>query len=257
MNFITTNYDFVLELLEDITKQDPPLPTDLIVCSSREAFLIEVVSILERHHGEHTVSTADPAREGVDQTGQATSSSRSHVLSSPSLYLLNASQYCRLVFCPSITVLRGYLSGYVSTSAMPVQPTSRVGPEGRQLIILNLLRLHHGSSEFTLQGLSQTLATAVSAAHRTHRCLQLVECKDTTDLFNPNSGPALWHAQVPLLSGSIKIGESGASWGRRTISTSKIASRWFKVQGSLHMGKAHRPGNIPHNRPNVEDEMLV
>ncbi|KAI1624852.1 hypothetical protein EDD37DRAFT_364504 [Exophiala viscosa] len=257
MNFITTKYDFVLELLEDLTKQDRLLPTDLIVCSTREAFLLEVVSELDRHNAEQRVSTEGAEGRDIDQTVQASSSPRSHILSSPSLYLLNASQYCRLVFCPSITVLRGYLSGYVSTSALPIPSTGPRGPEGRQLIILNLLRLHHGTSEFTLQGLSQTLAVAVTAAHRTNRLLLLVECKDINDPSDPNSGPALWYAEVPLLSGSVKIGEGGASWGRRTISIMRIASRWFRVQGNNHPGKSHRPGNMPHDPPSLEDAMLL
>lgn len=257
MNFVTTKYDFVLDLLEDITKKDPPVPTDLIVCSAREEFLAEVVSQLDRHYAEQTVSRTDPEDESSDQTAQVGSSLKRHVLSSASLWILNASQYCRLVFCPSITALRGYLSGCVSSSAMPIPLTGPRCSEKGQLIILNLLRLHHGSSEFTLQGLSQTFATAVSAAHRTNRPLQLVECKDIGDPADPNRGPTLWHAEVPLLNGSIKIGEGGASWGRRTISTMKIASRWFRVQASDQTGNPYRPGSIPHEPPSLEDEMLV
>ena len=257
MNFITTKYNFVLELLEDLTKQDPPRPTDLIVCSTREAFLLEVVSEVDRHNAVQRVPTASAGGEDVVPTVQASSSPRSHMLASASLYLLNASQYCRLVFCPSITVLRGYLSGYSSTSPMPIPSISPRGPEGKQLILLNLLRLHHGTSEFNLQGLSQTLAVAVSAAHRTNSSLQLVECKDISDPSDPNSGPILWHAEVPLLSGSVKIGDGGASWGRRTISAMRISSRWFSVQGSNHAGKSHRPSNVPDDPPSLEDEMLV
>ena len=123
------------------------------------------------------------------------------------------------------------------------------------MVILNLLAMHHGTSEFTLQGLSQTFAAAISAAHRTGRGLKLVECKDINDPSNPSRGPALWQAEVQLLSAAIKIGEAGQNWGRRTIAVVKIASRWFKLENRTEQ---HREGEIAGLiRHASEDEMLV
>jgi hypothetical protein len=227
MNLVSTKHNFVLDLLDDIVKHNPPLQTDLIICSTREEFLAEVLAQLDRHRAEHESSTSE---QNVDEADQKTSPTSSHILLSPSLYLLNASRYCRLVFCPATTVLRGYLSSYVPKPSEQGHPADVRSSRNDHIVIVNLLRLHHGSSEFTLQGLSQTFATAVSAAHRTNRSLKLVECKDIDNPSDPSKGPALWQAEVPLLSGSIKIGEGGASWGRRTVSATRIASRWFRFE---------------------------
>ncbi|KAK7905657.1 hypothetical protein LTR67_000381 [Exophiala xenobiotica] len=221
MNLVSTKHNFVLDLLDDIVKHNPPLQTDLIICSTREEFLAEVLAQLDRHRAEHESSTSE---QNVDEADQKTSPTSSHILLSPSLYLLSA----------TITILRGYLSSYVPKPSEQGHPADVRSSRNDHIVIVNLLRLHHGSSEFTLQGLSQTFATAVSAAHRTNRSLKLVECKDIENLSDPSKGLALWQAEVPLLSGSIKIGEGGASWGRRTVSATRIASRWFRFERDNH-----------------------
>lgn len=226
MNSITTRYDYILALLGDLVNQISPIPTVLIVCSTKGDFLEQVIAELDSQHAEIPHGPL-PREENDGQPNETTSSQPSHVLLSTTLRFLNASQYVNLVFCPTITVLRGYLSGY-APKPIPISSDSSSVPN--QIIILNLLAMHHGTSEFTLQGLSQTFATLISAAYRTSLVLKLVECKDINDPSHPNRGSALWQTEVPLLSGSIKISEGGASWGRRTISLMRIASRWFRVQ---------------------------
>ena len=101
------------------------------------------------------------------------------------------------------------------------------------MLILKLIQLHHSTSEFSAQGLSRTLACAVSAAARsnvTH--LRIVECNDLHDPSNPHDGARIWNEQVPLLSCSIRIGGEGASWAGRAISVRHIAARWFKFEKS-------------------------
>ncbi|EXJ55747.1 hypothetical protein A1O7_08677 [Cladophialophora yegresii CBS 114405] len=222
MNAIWTKHDSTLQLLEDIIQQTPQSQqsqTDLIICSTKEEFLGQVLAELHQR-----------LRQDSDAQDEPVSPAPDHILLSRSLHVLSASQHINLIFCPTITVLRGYLSGFAH-NLTDTPPT--LGP----IIVLNLLAMHHGTSEFTLQGLSQTLATAVSAAHRTRRALKLVECKDIRDPSNPSRGAALWQAEVQLLSAAIKIGAAGQHWGRRTISVMKIASRWFTVEKrSQHSG---------------------
>jgi hypothetical protein len=251
MNVIATKFAYLLELLEDIVKQDPPIPTDLLVCSTKEEILYQVLGQLNRHAGQRNQD------EDNGQTDEPAHPTANHIFLSPSLYLLSVSQFCNVVFCPAIPVLRGYLSAYVPKHVPPRQSTIPPISPGGQMIILDLLALHHATSEFTLQGLSQTFATAVSAADRTKRLLRLVECKDVGDPSNPNRGSALWQSEVPLLSGSIRIGERGASWGRRTTSVIKVASRWFKFENEDHQGPQLGLHARGHERVSSEDEMLV
>ncbi|KIW11956.1 hypothetical protein PV08_09230 [Exophiala spinifera] len=213
---VCTTYTSIVDLLNALlSRHDASTDTDLIVCSTRAEFLHEVLAQLDHQHA----SAAEP---GNDDGDLDLPDSR-HALLSPTLSLLSASQHCRLVFCPTITTLRGYLSSYSAR-------VSHIGVSNRhcQIMIVNLLRQHSGTAEFTLQGLSHTFASAVSAAHTTRRPLRLVELQDTGDHPDPNQGPGLWSAQVPLLNTAIKIGEGGTAWGRRTISVEKVASRWFR-----------------------------
>ncbi|EXJ74734.1 uncharacterized protein A1O5_01429 [Cladophialophora psammophila CBS 110553] len=249
MNSIILKYDYELELLEDILNQTCHIPTDLLVCSSKADFLEQLVVQLGRISIQSEAQTPLPQEEANTQFG-GHSCKPQPILLSKTLHALSASQLISLVFCPTIPPLRGYLSGYVSRSASP--STQSPG----QIIILNLLAMHHGTSEFTLQGLSQTLAAAVSAGHRTDRVLKLVECKDVNDPSNPNRGPGLWKTEVQLLSAAIKIGEAGQSWGRRTISVMRIASRWFKAeQQKERRREEHNPVMLARNSP--EKEILV
>ena len=125
----------------------------------------------------------------------------------------------------------------------------------RQLLVLDMLALHHGTLEFTLQGLSRTLATAVSAAHRSHSDLTVIECQDIHDPTNPNRGTRLWDAQVPLLSGSVKIRLEGSRWAGRAMTIRKIASRWFTFE-KIKRAKCE-PVKARTEIEDSEDEMLI
>lgn len=229
MNLITTQFEYLVDLLEDIVKQVPHSHTDLIVCSTKEEVLWQILCQLDRHTGQE-VPFSQPQDEDNETDAPGPGAANHMFLLPPTLHLLSASRYCNLVFCPSIPALRGYLSAYVSKPSQPPPLPHEPPSPAHQLIILDLLALHHGTSEFTLQGLSHTFATAVSAADRANCVLKLAECKDVNDPSNPSRGALLWQSEVPLLSGSIKMGERGASWGRRTLSVSKVASRWFRFQ---------------------------
>ncbi|KIY03799.1 uncharacterized protein Z520_00490 [Fonsecaea multimorphosa CBS 102226] len=249
MNSIILNYDYELELLQDILQEPSHIPTDLVICSPKGDFLEQLLVQLDQLRVRPEVQTP-PLQEEVNTQSDERLPEPKRILLSHTLHVLSASQFVNLVFCPSIPILRGYLSGYVSRSVAP--STQPPGP----IIILNLLAMHHGTSEFTLQGLSQTLATAVSAGYRTNRVLKLVECKDINDPLNPNRGPRLWQAEVQLLSAAVKIGEPGQSWGRRTISVMRIASRWFRAEEQHERNRQeHNP--VVHARNSPDEEMLV
>jgi hypothetical protein len=250
MNSIATRYIYVLDLLEDLVHNRSSKSTNLIICSTREEFLGQILSGLRPQSGTSEAASHHDEVEGEDASCDDASLS-GQIFLSPVLSLLNASQFIKLVFCPTIPSLRAYFSSCVG---MPT-PTTLSKPT--EIIILNLLGQHHGSSEFTFQGLSQTLATIISAGSRMRQPVQLVECKDINDPSNTNFGSTLWNAEVPLLSMSIKIGEGGAIWGRRTVEVQKIASRWFKMEKSTDHGKASRAVAERTEIPDSEDEMLV
>lgn len=251
MNSIATRYTYVLDLLEDLVRNHSSKSIDLIICSTREEFLGQILLGLRPQPSTSEATSRHDEVEGEDAPCDDTSISGQIFLSSV-LSLLNASRFIKLVFCPTIPSLRAYFSSCVG---MPTPTTTLSKPT--EIIVLNLLGQHHGSSEFTFQGLSQTLATVTSAGSRMSQPVLLVECKDMNDPSNANFGPSLWNTEVPLLSMSIKIGEGGARWGRRTVEVRKIASRWFKMEKSTDHNKASRAVAKRTEIPDSEDEMLV
>ena len=199
MQQIITKYEYCLELLEDFTNRSQATAITIVVCASRSDFL----------------------RQLVQQSRYHTKSG--HSLLSPTLSLVATGSRIHLAFCPTVPTLRAYLSTYASPKPLP-EPSTNASP---YLVVLDILSLHHSTSEFTLQGLSRSLSAAVSAAHRTSSDLSLVECQDINDPTNPACGSRLWNAQVPLLSASVKLRQDGTRWGGRATPVRRIAARWF------------------------------
>lgn len=158
-------------------------------------------------------------------------SSSSDLTSRPTLHFLAAAENTRLVFCPSIPTLRAYLASLPSTLSQ-VRTTTQPSSPTTQVLILNILALHDGTSEFSLQGLSRSCALLASCAARLgpEVSVQVLECVDVRDRESVYNGPRLWDAEVPLLSGSIKIGEAGQGWAQRTIPVKKVAERWLRFE---------------------------
>ena len=79
--------------------------------------------------------------------------------------------------------------------------------------------------------------------------LRHVECKDFHDVENSDRGYGLWTVQVPLLSGSVRLGGDGVSWAGRTISVKSVASRWMSFE--------ERKVDVPEVAHQAEDEELL
>lgn len=231
MKFVRTNYDYHIDLLEDLTRQQPhSAPTSIIICLSRAELITLVGAEIHRHSNIET--REDDSDRQVDPVDVASHGTHMHGFSVPALQLLAVSQHITLIYCPTIPSLRARLSTMIGSQ-------EHVTSASHRLVIVDLLALHHGTSEFTLQGLSRTLAAAVSAASAVSADLNLVECKDVRDPTHPGRGSRLWEHQVPLLSGSVKIGLEGSRWAGRALTIKKIASRWFQFEDS-HNNKSDR-----------------
>jgi hypothetical protein len=231
MQVVSTRFDYATDLLQSLVKESYRPPTTLVICHSRDDLLAELIAQLTRPHNED------------DSTpGDASTIAHADTLLVPTLSILAVSTNIHIVYCSNISTARAYLSSY--KTGADHHPSSR-------LVILDLIALHHGTSEFTLQGISRTLATAVSAASNNGCDLMLVECKTFGDQTDSNRGPRLWDAEVRLLSGSIKISLEGSKFVGRSLPIRRIAARWFTFESP------DRSGEHDGRTEDADEEMLI
>lgn len=243
MHQISTRFDYYIELLEYLSRTTATAerPTHLVVCTSREDFHQQITrQILRQSVSATTHIAAEPnAIPSPSEDNVHNAKFLAHPLLIPTLQLLAVSQHIRLTYCPSIPTLRAVLSATAFEKRLETAQRPCV-------YIVDMLALHHSTSEFTLQGLSRTLAAAVSAAHNAGADLTLVECRDVQDPSHPDRGSRLWDRQIPLLSGSVKIGLEGSRWSGRALTIKKIASRWFEFE-SVMRGQVEQEADMPNH----------
>jgi hypothetical protein len=239
MKAVITHFDFATHFLEHVVDR-AARHTTLIVCSTREDFLDQITpTILAAQPQE-----IPPSQESLGHD-EPISKPLPHRLLLPTLQLLARSRAIKLVYCPSIDTLRAYLSSYVAPTVAEESASATPSPKPL-LAILDLVLLHHATSEFSVQGLMRTFASAVEAANRNAMDLALCECRDVHDPTNPNRGPRIWDADVQLLSGSVRLGSAGSNFVGRTVSVRRIAGRWFSFE-------QHRRNRLELD----EEEMLI
>ncbi|OBU00322.1 hypothetical protein VE01_01567 [Pseudogymnoascus verrucosus] len=134
-------------------------PTTLLVCSPRAAFLSSL---------QNSASTSSTLQS-----------------STSTLHLLSLSPHIQTIFTPTLSHLRAWLSVADSSCAAPAPASDPVSKDaidtvkhgnGRsQLVVLGLVNMHKGTSEWSVQGLSSTAAALVEAGQRMGRKVVLVE----------------------------------------------------------------------------------
>ncbi|KAJ0425594.1 hypothetical protein BJY00DRAFT_183155 [Aspergillus carlsbadensis] len=202
-----TNAQWVTDFLQNTLDQNRNFST-IIVCATRDSFLEQLTATVQLHSAEATGN---------------------HHLLTKSLGLLSRSHKIKTVFCPTLEHLRAYLS----VGVRPQAPAAEGKQNRRSLLaILNPLSLHFSTLEFSAQGLSRTLASAVEVSYRANLDIVLCECQDALDPANTELGEALWYVDVPLISNSTRVGPGGSTWSGRSVPVKRVVERWFQFEGS-------------------------
>ena len=201
-------------------------PTTLLICCSREAFLADLQTNLQKLHCENSATTPDDGNQGL-----------AHPLLNPTIHLISRSRSIHLVFVPTLPHLRAYLSTYTfppdceSPSLTSTKPGFRVPI----LAIWCLVDAHRSTADHSAQGLSRTLAAAVESASLAEQRLVLAEAKiqDPREQYRDTEASDVtfenpWKEQVPVLSGSIRFGGEDRVWAGKTVEVGRILARWCK-----------------------------
>ena len=198
--------------------------TTLVTCSSRDAFLQQLIS--ERNSENLDSSSYHP---GPRQ------------LSDPSIQLIAALRLINLAFVPSLSHLRAYLSSYPPEigSAEGDAPKNSDEDRPNSLVILNPLAAHRDSSEFSAQGLSKTFALAVETTIAHSISLEIVEIwehgqvvpldevEGNSDVVRQRTDINPWKIHVPLLNESVRTLGDERVWAGKSIEVSKVIEQWF------------------------------
>lgn len=233
-------------------------PTHLIVCSSRDTFLQDLLAELEPiPRVESEQEPNEDAEMATSDMPLAISRSPSHLISllRPTLHFLATSRTITLAHCPDPTHLLAHLSAlsYRKLSSTPLVQSAapNISTARPILAILNPIRLHKPTSSFSAQGFNRTFASAIDTAH--HLGQQLIfaevesrqpypggsddhdwmdEDRHRSDLGGENGVQAAespWDEQLSMLNVTTKtfgVGERG--WVGRTVSVRQVASRWCR-----------------------------
>jgi hypothetical protein len=255
------------ELLTFILQQS--FHTSVIICSTRDNFLSALlknttysVPWLETNRSLHiSVDQPDPPsgeQSTPEEDNETTQGSLRHPLLVPTLQQIASSRHTHLAFIPTITHLRAYLTVFPSASSSAAQSLAQMpysdknSADSSLLLVYGLVEAHRGTSEWSTQGLGNTLAALVEAGVRSGKRVVIVEERQEDELENEvetgleeinSSGEqarteserpqarrvlGLWSEKLPILSGSTRRVGADIEYAGRTVEVGTVLRRWFK-----------------------------
>lgn len=214
--------------------QNESYPTTLIICAPRADFL--------------TSLTKDNTLQEQQQPPPTHTVS---LLTTPLLYRIATARHIRMVFVPTVSHLRAYLSVFSCDATDPsdkIQPppatTGVQRPSRAQqpvLLVYGFLDLHRDTSEWSAQAISASAAALVEASRTSGLGAVIVEppSKQVSDGSDASQGAVedregMLMEQVPVLSASVvRAGgdfDDAASWTGRKVTVSRVLGRWFRYK---------------------------
>jgi hypothetical protein len=213
-------------------------PTALIICQPRQTFLS---SLLRSINDPPAVQLREPSQTDtpVSRSAHVPEQSEKHPLLIPTLRQVAASRYINLVFIDTVTHLRAYLAAFPppeTENGPPEQKFDRTGRNEPLFVVYGLLALHRDTSEWSAQGLGNSVAALVEAGWRAERRVVLLEERSDSGTRPGDGGDKaqkVWGEQLPMLNGSVRragLEADGGGWSGRTVEVGRILQRWFKIE---------------------------
>ncbi|KAJ8130228.1 hypothetical protein O1611_g3400 [Lasiodiplodia mahajangana] len=209
-------------------------PSTLIICSSQAEFLDSLVEDVRKQLHKNTRNIDQEEPHGCEPShSQHPEEEEKHALLSSPLYQVATSRHIRVIYVPTVTHLRAYLSVFSpAESRVPVPPNYTLTGDNKtpHIILYGFLGLHRDTSEWSAQGLSNTISTLVEVVHRLSWGGILIEPR--IDSCDP-ALEELLQETVPILNGGARNLGSGfenGAWTGRTVEVGRILGRWCRFQ---------------------------
>ncbi|KAI1381868.1 hypothetical protein F4677DRAFT_399959 [Hypoxylon crocopeplum] len=216
-------------------------PTTLIICSSRSEFLAslandirhETIQAPEVIHPAEKYETKEPLPSAIAQGPDQEQKVGQHKLLSSPLYQIATSRHVRVIYIPTVTHLRASLSVFSPDDSRVPPPPANFNSSGKHppcIILYGFLDVHRDTSEWSAQGLGNSVAAAVELGHRLSWQVVIIEPR------RHNSASAFEDTlkeSVPFLSGGgRRLGPDSdeGGWTGRTVEVGRVLKRWFRFQ---------------------------
>ena len=265
------------ELLTFVLSQT--YPTTIIICSTRNTFLSALLKGTTLPVSEPEIAQSPteqvnpPASTSGDlaitegDTIRALPFIQKHPLLIPTLHQISCSRHIKTTFVPTVSHLRAYLSVLTSNPSFeaPIQEygarLDTVVTQTPVLLVYGLIELHHETSEWSTQGLGNTLAGLVEAGARTGQRVVIVEKREEVEdeeravddggeadsdeeekaaraeTLRQRRHEGVWHERLPILNGNVRRIGADAEYVGRTVEVGMVLRRWFKFgRGNWEMG---------------------
>jgi hypothetical protein len=219
-------------------------PTNLIICQSRPTFLSSLLaSILQTPQQQPPPPPADDFSH--PQSSPTFDAPLLHPLLVPTLHQIATSRQINLVFIPTLSHLRAYLAVFPPKEELgkgpPEKKFDKPGRKTPLLVVYGLLELHKDTSEWSAQGLGNSVAGLVEGGRRAGRKVVLLEERGMDDGLRDAGGDVgveerrktrgkVWEERVPMLNGSVRragLESEDGGWSGRTVEVGRILARWF------------------------------
>ncbi|KAI2618737.1 hypothetical protein GGR54DRAFT_140894 [Hypoxylon sp. NC1633] len=234
----SSRLDFLASLADDVRQETPPDPAP-------EAMIPLPVDQHETMDPQPSV----PAPAPVVRDGNHNQEFGQHRLLSSPLYQVATSRHIRVVYFPTVTHLRAYLSVFSpDDSRIPTPPTNFevLGRYPPSIILYGFLDLHRDTSEWSAQGLGNSASAVVELGHRLSWHVVTIEPRrlDSESAFQDTLKES-----IPFLSGGgRRLGPDSdeGGWTGRTVEVGRVLKRWFRFQCG--------PWDASHDEHKDEDE---
>jgi hypothetical protein len=167
----------------------------------------------------------------------------------PTLRQIATSRSIKLVFIPTVSHLRAYLAVFPSPddANAELRGFDEKAKERSLLVVYGLVELHRDTSEWSAQGLGNSIAGLVEAGWRGQREVVVIEERkfDQDDILELEAlamqeeemrrrdTSKVWEQRVPMLNGSVKragMESEDGGWSGRTVEVGRILGRWFRFE---------------------------
>ncbi|KAL2066363.1 hypothetical protein VTL71DRAFT_2434 [Oculimacula yallundae] len=246
-------------------------PTTLIICQSRANFLSslqrcmpntvqrqpplynEQSSSVSRENAEAKTQQAPKAPQEAESQAEPNPEPNKHPLLTPTLHQILTSRSINLVFIPTLSHLRAYLAIFPIEDKQAGDKSARVAPQ-RQfekkgnrvplLVVYGLVGLHRDTSEWSAQGVGDSVAALVEAGWRARRGVVSLEEREwdggADGVGDGDEGVeggrekrTGWDERLPILNGSVKrvgLESEDGGWSGRTVEVGRVLGRWFRFE---------------------------